>query len=305
MSNDKGIIYSIQTSDAAEKLKVEQVWPDKSKTGLPSGYSIITPGLVNKDTYLFAQKDADSTIDIYKGRDNGTWLKLIRTEKIKTPCSIMSTFFLGDNPYLLAYEAKSGVFEFSRIEDDLSPTAVYSYSKSYGDDQTTGYTVVAPFAYRELVCCMCYNTDTGKIAVYQLLVPSGRPLQMSLVYLHTWAQGWVRFAYFTLGEENFFLKSNIKYHNVNIDHIVDDPVQGSHPVGTHLDLPLDLDSVASFYMNGGDPYFITYKKNAQTTYNRIHGDCLGWTQQAGMNSAENCNVLCPFTVGSEQFALFY
>jgi hypothetical protein len=306
MSSGKTLIYSIQKADAADVLKIEQVYPaDKKKSRLPSGYTIILPVVINAQTYLFAQKDKDCVIDIYQAMQDGNWLKLIKSEKIESPRDIMKTFLLGGKPYLLTYEAKGGVFEFFKIGDDLTLARVYKYSKGYGADQTTGYTVVAPFAYRGAAYYLCYNIDTGKITIYQLSVPSDRPLQASLIYLHTWAQGWTRFAFFTLGAENFFLKTNLKYHNVNIDHIVDDPSKGGHPVGRHLDLPFDLDSVAPFYMNGGDPYFVTYKKNAETTYNKIYGNCLGWARQAEMISAAKCNILCPFTIGADQFILFY
>lgn len=306
MSNQKAVIYSIEKADAADRLKVEQVWPAaKEGNGLPEGYTTISSVVVNKETYLFAQKAKNCLIDIYLAEEKGSGFKLVRSEKIKSARDIVTSFFIGGNPYLLTYEAKSGVFEFFAIGQDLSLTSVYKNSKTYGEDETTNYTVVAPFYYRGAVYHLCYNIANGKITIYQLSVPADRALQSSLIYLHTWAQGWTRFAFFTLGGENFFLKSNPKYNNVNIDHIVDDPSQGGHPVGRHLDLSFDLNLVAPFYMNGGDPYFVTYKNNGETVYNKIHGDCLGWTKQADMKSPAKCNIVCPFTVGPDQFILFY
>jgi len=72
-----------------------------------------------------------------------------------------------------------------------------------------------------------------------------------------WAQGWTRFAFFKMGGENFFLKTNPPHKNVNIDHMVDNPAEGSHPVGTHLPLALDLDVVAAVNFKH-NAYFASY-----------------------------------------------
>lgn len=306
MDNERAVVYSVQKSAAGDTLEVKQVWPGgENAEGLPAGYTTISPLVLGKKTYLLAQNPKDRVIDIYQAGDKGKGFTLAGSGKIGSARDIIKTFFLGGDPYLLAYEAKKGVFEFFKVEKDLVLTPVYKNSKTYGEDLTTDYTVVAPFIYRDGIYYLCYNIDSGKVTIYQVSVPPERPLQTSLIYLHTWAQGWTRFAFFTLGGENFFLKSNPKYNNVNIDHIVDDPSQGGHPVGRHLVLPFDLDNIASFYMNGGDPYFVTYKKNGETVYNRIHGDCLGWTEQAEIGSPEQCDILCPFMVGTDQFILFY
>jgi hypothetical protein len=94
--------------------------------------------------------------------------------------------------------------------------------------------------------------------------------------------------------------------NVNIDHIVDDPTQGTVEVGTLLTLPneLTLNIVTAFYL-GPNPYFITYQTDGTTTFNRFDGDCQGWQLQASMSTILQATQIVPFNIGTESYALFY
>ncbi|MBU6997061.1 MAG: hypothetical protein HXS42_05360 [Theionarchaea archaeon] len=296
-------IYSIQPGKVANTLIVEQVWSVATGT-LPEGYTSIFPFAINSDSYMLMYDTTTHEADMYLIKGT-TWMNRVASQDLDSGFDIMNSFLLANQPHILAYNAKSGTFEFFLIEQNLTLSLLYTYSKSYGDDATVGYTTVQPFSYRGSVYYLCYNFDTGGIAVYQLSVPETEPLKTTGIYLHEWAQGWTRFAFFKVGGENFFLKTNTKYVNVNIDHIVDDPSQGSHPVGTHLNLPQDLDTVAAFSMNGGDPYFVTYKKSGETTFNRIHGDCLGWTQEAALSTVEDASLAVPFQIGSMNYVLIY
>ncbi|MBU7001103.1 MAG: hypothetical protein HXS41_06005 [Theionarchaea archaeon] len=296
-------IYSIQPGKVANTLIVEQVWSVATGT-LPEGYTSIFPFAINSDSYMLMYDKTTHEADMYLIKGT-TWMNRVASQDLDSGFDIMNSFLLANQPHILAYNAKSGTFEFFLIEQNLTLSLLYTYSKSYGDDATVGYTTVQPFSYRGSVYYLCYNFDTGGIAVYQLSVPETEPLKTTGIYLHEWAQGWTRFAFFKVGGENFFLKTNTKYVNVNIDHIVDDPSQGSHPVGTHLNLPQDLDTVAAFSMNGGDPYFVTYKKSGETTFNRIHGDCLGWTQEAALSTVEDASLAVPFQIGSMNYVLIY
>ncbi|MGC1121148.1 MAG: hypothetical protein WBA22_08640 [Candidatus Methanofastidiosia archaeon] len=303
MSNATCAIYSIQSGKIAHTLTVEQVWSVTTGT-LPEGYTSIFPFAINSNPYMLMYDKTTHKADIYLTKDT-TWMNRTASHDLDSDFDIMSPFLLAKQPHILAYNAKSGKFEFFRIEQDLTLSLLYTYSKTYGDDATVGYTTVQPFSYRGSVYYLCYNFDTGTVAAYQLSVPATEPLKTTGIYLHEWAQGWTRFAFFEFGGENFFLKTNTKYVNVNIDHIVDDPSQGSHPVGTHLNLPQDLDAVAAFSMDGGDPYFVTYKKSGETTFNRIHGDCLGWTQEAALSTGEDAGLVVPFEIGSINYVLIY
>ena len=72
------------------------------------------------------------------------------------------------------------------------------------------------------------------------------------------AKGWTRFAWFTWGGQNFFLKTNTWKPNVNIDHMSSVLSQGSSEVGSHLDLKdaQKLDIVHPFIVGEGDPPFL-------------------------------------------------
>jgi hypothetical protein len=303
MSDAACAIYSIQPGKIAHTLTVEQVWSAATGT-LPEGYTSIFPFTINSNPYMLMYDKTTHKADIYLTKDT-TWMNRMASHDLDSDFDIMRPFLLANQPHILAYNSKSGTFEFFLIEQDLTFSSLYTYSKLYGDDATVGYTTVQPFSYRGSVYYLCYNFDTGAVAVYQLSVQSTEPLKTTGIYLHEWAQGWTRFAFFEFGGENFFLKTNTKYVNVNIDHIVDDPSQGSHPVGTHLNLPQDLDTVAAFSMDGGDPYFVTYKRSGETTFNRIHGDCLGWTQEAALSTEGDAGLVVPFEIGSVNYVLIY
>lgn len=305
MSNT-ATIYSIQESEAAHTLHVEQVWP--SSTGseeLPTGYTSIFPFTLNDDTYMLMYDKVASRADVYLAKKGDTWMNFIFSQQLSGAFDIMAPFLLANNVHILAYSTETGTFEFYQINQDVTLSVIYTYTQPYGDDATPGYTTVAPFTYRGSVYYLCYNFDTGKVTVYQLSVPATKPLRTKNIFLHQWADGWTRFAFFQLGGENFFLKTNIKYVHVNIDHIVDDPSKGSHPVCTHLDLSQDIDAVAPFYMGRGDPYFISYKRNGATTFNRFHGDCQGWTQEASLSTVTDAGIVAPFQVKNAQYVLIY
>ncbi len=298
-----GVIYSIQPGEVTNTLKIEQVYP-VNEDRLPGGYTSIFPFAMNSTSYMLMYDKTTGKADIYVIK-NTTWMDKVASHDIDSAFDSMSPFLLANQPHILAYNAESGKFKFFQIEQDVTLSLLYTYLKTYGDDATTGYTTVQPFSYRGSVYYLCYDFDTGKVTVYQLSVPAAKPLKTEHVYLHQWAEGWTRFAFFQFGGENFFLKTNVKYINVNIDHIVDDPSQGSHPVGTHLDLPQNLDAVAAFSMKGGDPYFITYKKDGETTFNRVQGDCLGWTQEAALSTVKDANLVVPFQLDSTNYVLIY
>jgi hypothetical protein len=300
--SDTGI-YSILPGEVANTLKVEKVWP-KNEDTLPAGYTSSVPFTINSTSHILMYDRTAGKIDVY-AVTNASWMNNVAHQTLDSGFDSMKLFLLANQPHILAYSAKSGKFEFFQIRKDLTLSLLYTYSKSYGDDATQGYTTVQPFSYRGSVYYLCYDFDTGKIAVYQLSVQATAPLKTTRVYMHQWAQGWTRFAFFQFGGENFFLKTNTTYSNVNIDHIVDDPSQGSHPVGTHLDLPQDLDAVAAYSMEGEDPYVITYKKSGETTFNRIHGDCLGWTQEAALSTVKDADLVVPFQLDSVNYVLLY
>jgi len=58
-------------------------------------------------------------------------------------------------------------------------------------------------------------------------------------------------------------------------------------------------------MGRGNPYFVTYMKNGATTFNRFHGDCRGWTEEASLSTVKGADIVAPFKVKDAQYVLIY
>jgi hypothetical protein len=312
MKNTTSAIYSIQPGDSAGKLDIKKVWAD-STGELAEGYTSMFPLSLNGTEYLAAYNKAAHQANVYTILAGDRWLTPA-SAKIEPggPWDILQPFIIGNQPHILAYESQGGKFGFFPVNNDLSLSPPYTYSHNYPPGTTANYTTVVPITYRNAVYYVCYNTEDGQVAFYHLFVtatssPDSAPLSTENVYLHKWAKGWTRFAFFQLGGENFFLKTNTWKPNVNIDHIVDDPSQGSHPVGTHLNLEdaQSLNIVQPFTMANGNPYFVTYRNDGKTTFNRINGDCRSWVQEAAITMTKDAGILVPFRLGTDNYLLVY
>lgn len=233
------------------------------------------------------------------------------------PADIVEAFVIGLNPHLLSYGSESGVLSFIPITDDLSARPAYVFSRKRAP-VTTGYTVLKPLVFNGLVFVLAYSFTTGEVDIFSLNVTATLmagakegtpPLLMRPVWVHQWAKNWTHFAFFTLGLENFFFKINVGKINVNIDHILDDPAAGTVEVGTYLQNQLDdpkgVAIVAAFTMNGGEPYFVTYRKDGKTDVHRIHADCQGWTREASFEADRGVTRIVCYETGGERFQLFY
>ncbi len=116
------------------------------------------------------------------------------------------------------------------------------------------------------------------------------------VWDHRWATGWTRFAFFSLGGEVFFLKTNTKYPKVNIDHVLDNPTDGTAEVATEMDLTdaQDLTVVQPLALDNGHPYFVAYRPDGLSVLYRIHSDCRGWTSVGTTTTPANASAIVPF-----------
>lgn len=208
---------------------------------------------------------------------------------------ILSPFLLGGQLHLLAYTRDEGILDFFRVTaTDFQH--LYRYQRTYGDT-TTGFTTVHAFGYRDRCLFMGYNADTGASRLYGIQVPPLAPLSISQLWQSDWAKGWRDFCFFQLGGENFFFKHNPTYQAVNIDHYMDDPAQGSHPVGTGLPLPQETSAAATLALQEG-PGFTGYRAdNGQLTVNRFHSDCQGWQQQAEVQAGRGYSHLLAIPCG--------
>ncbi|MDI5936343.1 hypothetical protein [Halomonas kalidii] len=207
----------------------------------------------------------------------------------------LSSFLLGGQLHLLAYTRDEGILDFFRVTaTDFQH--LYRYQRTYGDT-TTGFTTVHAFGYRDRCLFMGYNADTGASRLYGIQVPPQAPLSISQLWQSDWAKGWQDFCFFQLGGENFFFKHNPTYKAVNIDHYMDDPAQGSHPVGTGLPLPQETSAAATLALQEG-PGFAGYRADSgQLTVNRFHSDCQGWQRQAQVQAGRGYAQLLALPCG--------
>ncbi|KPQ20805.1 hypothetical protein [Halomonas sp. HL-93] len=216
----------------------------------------------------------------------------------------LSPFLLGGQPHLLAYTRDEGILDFFRVTD-TDFQHLYRYQRTYGDT-TAGFTTVHAFGYRDQCLFMGYNADTGTSRIYGVQVPPEAPLSIRKLWQGEWAKGWQNFCFFQFGGENFFFKHNPTYKAVNIDHYMDDPVEGSHPVGTGLPLPQETSAAATLALLEG-PGFAGYRAdNGQLVVNRFHSDCQGWQQQAQVQAGRGYShlITLSFDDGKSLLALY-
>lgn len=306
MSDGKPAICSIQKGDVPDTLKIDQVWPPPNESGnLPAVYTHIFPFVFNEETYMFMYDKGAGKADIYQAKHNEQWLKQVSSQTVTKGLDIIEPFLFAAQPHALGYTAKTGEFEFFRFGEDLKFSLIHKYHKRYGDELSKGYTTVKPFSAVKSMYFLCYEYDTGKVAFYQISATATRLLTTKLVFFSQWERGWTKYAMFQLGGANFYLKTNTLFNTSLFDHILDDPSQGIYVVIFYHNLLLDYDAMVPFYMGAGNPYFVTYKKSGDTTFNRIHGDCLGWTKEASYSTVTGADLVVPFRRGAENYVLFY
>lgn len=227
-----------------------------------------------------------------------TYFKQEATIAVDYPIAQLHSFYFGGQPWLLSYHPDSEYVQFYRFDDN--PIAITPVT---GIRVGKGFTTVQPLYYRNDVFFVAYNKNTGDVVKMQIVAPAHSALYAQKMWSATWAQGWTRFAFFRLGAENFFIKTNEKYHKVNIDHFMDSIELGSHPV---LNEPaseemLSLSNIQTFYDISQYPYFFTYNPNGAMTFNRFDGDCEGW--QLALSSQQSADASLIHTVQLKECTL--
>jgi hypothetical protein len=305
-------LYQIQPGPQNGQLSVESVWTEDGTGPLASGYSQLFPLPVKDSLYLIGV-GGDKKATAFSVQSRAPWIVPTASQlDLGGPWDIIEPFVIGNIPHLMAYASKNGKFSFFPITDELKSEPPYNFARNHEPGVTAGFDVAYPFTIFGMVYYLCYSFATGKVAIYSLSMtassPQGTPpLVSKYVWIHQWARNWTRFAFFQLGGENFFFKINVgPKPNVNIDHIQDDPTQGTVEVGSylHLENSSKIDIARPFYLGGGDPYFITYMKDGTTTFNRFRGDCQGWTTEASLNTVKDATQIVPLQVGDQCFVLF-
>jgi len=308
----KPTLYLVEPAAAGAELGLEKVWEQDGDAPLAAGYRHLVAAELGGDPHLIAV-DAAGTAAAFSTAPAAPWITPVDSRlDLEGPWDVIEPFTLGNALHLLAYASESGQFSFIPVGEDLASQPPYGYSRLRGPEVTKGFDVAQPVAIDGAMYYLCYSFDGGQVHIYSLAVtpssPSRQaPLSSEPVWLHQWARKWTRFAFFELGGETFFLKTNVGKPNVNIDHVRDNPADGTVEVGTYLELEdaLELDLVRSFYLGGGDPYFVTYMKSGKTTVNRFNGDCLGWTTEAQATTVEGATAIVPIQAEGKCFLLFY
>jgi hypothetical protein len=311
-------LYTVDAGARRDELSLSETWSQKGATPLAKGYKQLVTVGVGGQNYLIGF-DADGNGSAFRLTGKAPWIAPVPSKISVGKADIVEPFILGMAPYLLAYEAREGVFSFFPVTGDLiAPTPPYKFSHPRVP-LTQGFTVTKPIVVNSLLYILTYNYKTGDVDIWSLSVtptpqagspPGTPPLLMLPVWVHQWAKSWSRFAFFTLGGETFFFKINFGPKlNVNIDHVLDDTTQGTTEVGTWLQNlladPTKIEIAAPLTMNGGDPYFVTYRSNGSTGWFRIHGDCQGWTKAHEGTTIKGATQVVPYQIGDDRFALFY
>ncbi len=284
-------LYAVQYGTTPNSLHLKEtteitVGP---KETLAPDISAMVSYSIGADAYLFTYSNKSHHYAIYKVEAGGAALtktgdgELHYGKAKPLAYTIITPFILGGVQYIVAYEPKGGKFDYYAL-DGKSANGVADYSYYVGlNPQSRGFTEIDTFNVRYTQYMFAYDTHLGTMIIFQLSVPPIGPKIYTTPYLianPSWAPGWVRFACFQWGGENFFLKTNIKEHDVNIDHIFDEPLDGTHPVGDDLPLSQTLTTVNPFFHDFA-PYFLTFdEKDGAITFNRFHSDAKGWTEQA-------------------------
>jgi hypothetical protein len=302
-------IYSISQTSERDKLDVAQA----AQAQLGEVYDIVTTTRVGGKTYLLGYTKTDQKVDCYELTAQAPWVQAVESkfDLSKKPWDFIEPFVIGNQPHLMCYKADPGWFAFFPIGADLSAKDHITF-RHPRVPVTYNFTMVKPLVALGQVFFIGYNGEDGTINSWTLDVtatsmPGKPPLAATPVWAHQWAKGWTRFAFFTWGGENFFLKTNTWKPNVNIDHLQNTLSQGSNEVGSYLHLKDDqtLNIVHPFAMENGEPYFLTYLEGSgESTFNRFHANCLGWTTVASITAVTGAKHIVPYRIGSTNLALY-
>lgn len=306
-------LYSIQASDNANALVVKEV----ATTGaIDAGYTNLQPVAIAGKTYIIGY--GKDSLDLWELTTAAPWLKKIPQKlKVGKGYTIVDAFTIGDAPAVMCYEPKAGIMKFFPIKADISISGSYEFYRNHAPGVTKNFTTLKSFVSLGGVAFLGYDGTNGYVALYAFSVTATpvtnipkatAPYLMTPTWDHRWAPGWTRFAFFELGGETFFLKTNTAKPNVNIDHVLDGLASGTTEVGTELDDPhnvfLKYTDVQAFTLAHGDPYFVTYEKGA-LTFNHIWPDCQGWDAVAKAKSKPGATQMIPISAGGTAYLLVY
>ena len=309
-------LYSIAPASTAGELSMTQVWQQGTDVVVPAGCTQIRALESGGETFLICAGGSGGASTLKAG-STAPYLQADQSSiAIGGPWDQLEPFVLGNEPYLLTYDAKEGNIFVYPLADDLTASTPYQFFRKRPPAISIGFDMITPIVVLGGVYFLGYIKQSGDVRAYSLVVtatnppsaPGTPPLLATPVWDHQWAPDWTRFAFFYLGGEVFFFKVNDGKLNVNIDHLVDTPALGTVEVGSYLQgqLPdaLQIDLARAFYI-AGDPYLLMYKQDGSTDLYRVRGDCQGWTMQASLTTVQGATQVVPYQVGDGTFVLFY
>lgn len=301
-------LYSVTGS--AGSLSVSEVWSGS----LGAGYEHVFPITDHTGAYVVGvDATGAATASSFAGGAS-PFAPAQSTLELGRAWDEITPFQLAGSTYLLAYGSSDGTLAFFQVGPGLTAHTPYEVVRKRPPAVTAGFDTVAPIVVDRLVYVLGYSSATGDVNIYSVSAtaaaaagsrPGTPALAVAPVWAYQWAAEWTRFAFFELGAETFFLKTNVGKLNVNIDHVLDDPSLGTVEVGTYLDLQnaLDLSLVRAFYVDG-DPYFVAYEADGSTVVYRFRGDCQGWTQEATLTAPAGASRIVPLATNGP-YLLFY
>jgi len=301
-------IYSIQTKDKRDELSVVKA----GDVSLREAYTSLLVHSIGGRSILIGYDKQSHRCGTYALTDKEPFIESVENQlHLGGPWDCIEPFVLGNQPHLMCYERKKGEFGIFPLTDQIESHYPLHFHHPRAPF-TTDLTTVMPLVSVGQVFIFGYNQANGDVNIWTLSTTAtsiGKhpPLAMNVVWAHQWAKGWTRFAFFTWGGENFFLKTNTWKPNVNIDHLSNVLSVGSNEVGSYLDLEnaQELDIVHPFYGTDLSPHFMTYiAKSGLLTLNRVHGDCLGWTTVASTEVQSGAQRIVPFAIEGANYLLF-
>lgn len=305
-------IFSITGDSSGVQLTPVAVNPN----ALPEGYSSLLPVFTNNQQVLYAFNNTTKLTDVYSiSDDSATFAPIISGsgDMDLKAWEILRAFTLGNKTYIMTYESKGGYLGFYEVNSDFSLSKPYTFMNQRSWP-TQGFSEVTPIVIVGLVYVLCYDDQKGTVAIFSLDVIASSadgipPLNMLNVWYHQWAKGWENFSFFTLGQSNFFFKINKAKLNVNIDHILDSPAQGSVEIGSYLQnqMPNALDVTMSVIIpwENGEPYLATYDGNSKNlNVYLIHSNCQGWTL-LNTTLVDDSTKMLSYRIGATSFILLY
>jgi hypothetical protein len=312
------VLYEIVPSAKAGSVNAINVWTNSDGRIVAGLKSLVR--FPWHDGVLLLGQASDNSVHSYKLTAASPFVvPLTSNFDLGGPCDILKSFVIGGVQHLIAYRAASGKLSFHRVNADMTLSKPYVYYRLRSPGLTTGWTVMEPIIFLNMVYYVSYEMKTGAVELFSIyMTATGEgdcpPLQSLNVWSWQWAQGWTHFAFFQLGGENFFFKINVGTSpNVNIDHLSLDPNLRSNEVCTRMNkqMPNNQDPtliIRSLILDQGTPYLVNYLPGTgATNFYRVHADCQGWSSESPVDTITipGASDIVTYQLGGRSFALFY